>query len=159
MLPIRRDYDLPELQCHLCGLILDPIGGFLVIVSVTGTPGAAVRNKNPGKAHALLPSIDLPSSFAFLNYYFGALRNTHSHCRWYRSKGSPLLSFLLLETAGRSAESLYKGGVVCFLIHELICQLTPAQTNASLFATFSAAPAQSVLPDAAAEPCWLYLDV
>lgn len=65
MLPIRRDYDLPELQCHLCGLILDPIGGFLVVVSVTGTPGAAVRNKNPGKAHALLPSIDLPSSFAF----------------------------------------------------------------------------------------------
>lgn len=68
MLQIRRDDDLSELQYLHCGLVLDPTAGFLVTVSVSGASGAAVWNKTPGKAHALLHSIDLPPSFAFLNH-------------------------------------------------------------------------------------------
>jgi len=129
---------------------LDPTAGFLVTVSVTGASGAAVWNKNLAKAHLFLPSIDLPSSFAFSKGYFCSLGNTHFHRRWYHSKGSPLLLFLQLEPAGHSAESLYKSDLACVLIHDLICHLTPAHKMPHYLLHFLPLQLKGVLPDSKA---------
>lgn len=86
LLKAGRCFKLEEMMisqnCSIITMVLglDPRAVFLIIVSVTRASGAGVWNKNPGKVHALLPLIDLPSSLAFLNCYFCAFCNTHSHC-------------------------------------------------------------------------------
>lgn len=79
-------------------------------------------------------SFHLSSPFAFLCQ---ALCKIHSHCRGHHSEGSLLGSFLLLQTARHSAESLYRSHLACISIHKLICQLAPAHTNTPFVATFS----------------------